>query len=135
MDENKKYTILIVENEFSGIQYLQAIIHKLSIDFLLARNGEKAVELFSSHKEINLILMDIKMPIMNGYDTTREIRALEVSVGKISLSDRIPIIAVTGCAMSEDKLQAFEAGCDDYLSKPFSPQELKDKIEKYLILQ
>jgi len=133
--ENIEKTILVVEDTHSSSYYLKEVFRKSNINLLFAYNGKEAVEIYTDHEEISLILMDIKMPIMNGYEATKEIRELEVSLGRISVPARIPIIAVTGCANIKEKILAIEAGCDDHLSKPFVPQELKDKINKYFTLE
>ena len=73
----------------------------------------------------DLILMDIQLPDFDGYEATRRIKA------NPALSS-IPVIAVTSYALSGDDVKAFEAGCDDYVSKPFSPRKLLEKIREYL---
>jgi hypothetical protein len=87
-----------------------------------ASNGIEAVELCQKHPEINLVLMDIKMPFMDGYDATKKIK---------KYFPDLPVIAQTAYAMNEDKVKAAEAGCDDYITKPIKRGELLAMMEKY----
>ncbi|MCK9423113.1 MAG: PAS domain S-box protein [Bacteroidales bacterium] len=117
-----KPVILIAEDDESNYLYLEAILKKAPVTVLIADNGEKAVELCRAHPEISLILMDIKMPVMDGLEATREIK---------SFRKDIPIIAVTAFAMSGDENKALEAGCDDYLAKPVRKELLLDRLKRY----
>ena len=93
-----------------------------------ARNGQEAVELFQEHLP-HLILMDINMPVLNGFEATREIRKYSITV---------PILAVTAYAYAEDEQQILQSGFNDYASKPIDAKTLKKKIlsllEMHLIL-
>lgn len=114
--------ILIAEDDESNYLYLEALLRKASVKILLAPNGKAAVELCQAHPEISLILMDIKMPVMDGLEATREIK---------SFRKDIPIIAVTAFAMSGDETKALNAGCDDYLAKPVKKEILLERLKRY----
>jgi CheY-like chemotaxis protein len=119
--ENKK--ILIAEDEETNYLFIEAILEDTKAELLWARNGCDAVEIFNKQNDIDLILMDIKMPEMDGITATRQIRLI---------SSTIPIIAQTAYAMSEDRTKCLNAGCDDYLTKPINHKVLLATIEKYL---
>lgn len=115
--------ILIVEDVESNFLYLNAVLSKIKAHIFWAKNGQEAVDIFRAEKHIDLILMDLQMPEMNGYEATRVIK-LE--------NPAIPIIAQTAFAMSDDREKALEAGCDDYLAKPIKSKDLLSTVEKYL---
>ena len=105
----KDRTILIAEDEDSNFKYLEIALRKSGVNILRAKNGNEAIQLVKDHTEIDLILMDIKMPEKNGLEATREIKQMK---------NDIPIIALTAYAMANDREMSLEAGCDDYISKP-----------------
>lgn len=117
----KKQKILIAEDMEENYYLLKVV---LGNDFTLyhARNGREAVDLFKAEQP-DLILMDIKMPVMNGYEATREIRLI---------SPEIPVIAVTAFAYEKEKEQARECRFDDYIVKPVNMYELKNILAKYI---
>ena len=119
---NKLPVILIAEDEFSHRIYMESFLKKFTSKIFLAKNGREALDLCRAHPEISIVLMDIKMPIMNGFEATREIK---------SFRKDLPIIAVTAHAMSGDEKRALDAGCDDYLTKPTDSEGLLDKLKKY----
>jgi len=119
----KHATVLIVEDEDTNVEYLEVILKKLEMDFLIARTGEEALLLVKDHPEIELILMDIKLPDMNGYDVTRRI---------LEMRKNIPVVAQTAYAMSGEKERAMASGCSDYLSKPIRKGELVRVLGKHL---
>lgn len=119
--EHKK--ILIAEDEETNYLFIEAILEDTKAQLLWAKNGYDAVQVFSQQTDIDLILMDIKMPEMDGLTATRQIREKSATV---------PIIAQTAYAMSEDKTKCLSAGCDDYLTKPINHKVLLSTIEKYL---
>ena len=121
MSENPK--ILIAEDVESNYLYLNAVLSKIRATVLWAQNGKEAVELFQQNKDIDLILMDLQMPELNGYEATQQIKKMD---------DAVPIIAQTAFAMSDDREKALEAGCDDYLAKPIKSKDLLNIIAKYL---
>ncbi|MBP7508376.1 MAG: response regulator [Prolixibacteraceae bacterium] len=123
MSDQVKPLILIVEDVESNYLYLNAVLSKLDAHVEWVKNGLEAVNFVKEHPEVNLILMDLQMPEMNGYDATREIKKI--------YPDLI-IIAQTAFAMSDDRAKAIEAGCDDYLAKPIRSKDLLDTVNKYL---
>ena len=115
--------ILIAEDVESNYLYLNAVLSKINAQILWAKNGQEAVDLFRKQKKIDLILMDLQMPEMNGYEATQIIK---------TENPGIPIIAQTAFAMSDDREKAIEAGCDDYLAKPIKSKDLLNLVEKYI---
>jgi two-component system, cell cycle response regulator DivK len=123
MGDNSSPLILIVEDVESNYLYLNAVLTKLDARIEWVKNGIEAVDFAKENPDIALILMDLQMPEMNGYDATREIKKI--------YPDMI-IIAQTAFAMSDDRTKAIEAGCDDYLAKPIRSKDLLDTVNKYL---
>lgn len=115
--------ILIAEDEIISDQYLSIILGEDKNTLFHAQNGYEAVEIFKNNRDIELILMDIRMPLKGGYEATKEIR---------KLSKDVIIIAQTAFARSGDQQKAIAAGCDDYITKPINADELKHKIINYL---
>jgi PAS domain S-box-containing protein len=115
--------ILIAEDDDANSSFFKMVLEKNSFSYLLACNGREAIELCSTHPEISLILMDIKMPVMDGLEATRKIKEFRKD---------LPIIGVTAFAMTGDKEKALEAGCDEYLSKPVKSDLLLSIISKQL---
>lgn len=116
-----KPIILIAEDDDSSYFYLETLLKKDN-KTLRACNGQEAVDLCRMHPDINLVLMDIKMPEMNGIEATQIIK---------SFRNNLPIVAVTAFAQSDDKFKIKDSGCDDYLSKPINKAELLSLIQKY----
>ncbi|MCD4737366.1 MAG: response regulator [Bacteroidales bacterium] len=119
-------TVLVAEDEMSNFELVKAIFYNTDVNLIHAINGEEAVSILKEKagKGIDLILMDIRMPVMNGFEATKVIKRINKSV---------PVIALTAFAMAEDKLKSFEAGCDDYIPKPLKPVEFIKIISKYLV--
>jgi PAS domain S-box-containing protein len=114
--------ILIVEDEFVNRLYMEAILKRSANTLLFAETGREAVNQCRKHPEITMILMDLKLPEMDGLTATRLIRQFKPN---------IPIIAVTAFSDAEDKIMAYNAGCDGYLTKPFLEHELLAIIQKF----
>ncbi|MCU4177373.1 response regulator [Carboxylicivirga sp. N1Y90] len=118
--------ILLVEDNFSNQQiiilYIKNEVQKIEVAF----NGKEALDKFGKVK-YDLILMDVQMPIMDGFKATQKIREIEKSTGT-----HTPIIAVTANAFPEDKEKCLSVGMDDYISKPFQPEDLIKKIKQHL---
>ncbi len=116
-------TILVAEDEISNFMFLKEVLKKTGVTILWARDGAEAVEQARQHPEIGLVLMDIKMPVLNGLDATRQIK---------SFRKELPVIAQTAYAMEGDEAKSREAGCNDYLSKPIRKDDLLKKVSDYL---
>ena len=115
-------TILIAEDEESNFRYLEMVLNKTKASIVWAKDGIEAVSLCQKVNP-DLILMDIVMPKVDGYQATKMIRQCD---------DQIPIIAMTAKALKEDKEDCLQAGMSDYLTKPVSLDELKEILKKYL---
>lgn len=118
----QQHKVLIVEDVESNYQYIYSVLGKTGIQIIWASDGKEAIEFYRSNPDIDLVLMDIKLPIMNGLDATQTLK---------NLNPNLPVIAVTAYAMSEDKDKCLEAGCDDFIVKPVNRFELLAKIENY----
>lgn len=118
----KGRVILVAEDEELNYRFLEVVLEKTGARVLHARNGQEAVDLFRSIPHIDLVLMDIKMPIKSGYDATVEIKNLKNSV---------PVVAQTAFAVSEEIAKCKEIGCDDYITKPIDINLLIQKINKF----
>jgi len=116
--------ILIVEDQEDNRTILRDVLSTVGYELIEALNGKDGVRLAQSERP-DLILMDIQLPEMDGYEATQQIRS-------IAELKTIPIIAVTSYALSGDEAKARAAGCDGYIAKPFSPRELLAKVRKYL---
>jgi len=119
--ENKH--ILIVEDDEINFILSQEILSKYNCKITRAQNGRDAIALSIKLKDIDIILMDVQMPILGGYEATKKIK---------KILPNLPIIAQTAHAMVDDKQKALEAGCDDYISKPINKDELINKILRLL---
>ncbi|MFC2136556.1 response regulator [Bacteroidota bacterium] len=118
---NKK-TILIVDDEYMNYLLFEAILEETKSKVIYAVNGAVAIEECQNNKEIDLILMDIKMPVVNGYEAVKIIK---------NQSKEIPIIAQTAYTASEDYYKCIEAGFDDYIPKPIERELLLYKLSTY----
>ncbi len=119
----KNKVILVAEDEEVNFRFLEAVLSRTDVQLINAVNGRQAVDLVKNINKIDLILMDIKMPEMNGYDATREIKKIKPD---------IPIIAQTAFSMKNDREKSLDAGCDDYIPKPIDIQNLMTKISHFL---
>ncbi len=106
------------------------ILMKLGYNADVVSNGNEAIEALKS-ASYDLVLIDCQMPVMDGYEATSEIRNPESNV----LNHMIPVIAMTAHAMKGDRDICIQAGMDDYLPKPVKPQELSDKLDKWLSIK
>ena len=119
----KNLTILVAEDDEVGRLYLQQLLEDKCQKVFYALNGKEAVEIYRENQDIDLILMDIKMPVMDGYSATIKIKAI---------NHEAKVIAQTAYALSGDREKAFAAGCDDYVTKPLSKETLMSTIDKLL---
>jgi len=120
-------TVLLVEDNAINQKVMTRFLDKWGMNVVVAENGAKAVEKLQE-EAINLVLMDLQMPVMDGYEATRNIRALAEN-----RKSNVPIIALTAAALKEVREKVFASGMDDYLTKPFNPAELQKKLEHYIL--
>ncbi len=119
----KGKVILIVEDNELNSRLLQRMVEPTGAEIIIARDGKPAIEACISNETIDIVLMDIQMPEMDGYEATRMIK---------SLRPEIPVVAQTAYAMAEEREKIISAGCDDYLSKPIRQKDLLMMLSKYL---
>ncbi len=117
------HTILMAEDEEGNALYLKMALKKTGINILHAENGEEAVNMCKNHPEISLVLIDVKMPVLDGLSATRQIRTFK---------PELPIIATTAFTMSSDRDRCINAGCTDYLPKPIEQNKLIHMLSTYL---
>ena len=116
-------TFLVAEDEEDNFRYIEVALALSNASLIWARDGKEAVDVFKRVNDIDLVLMDIKMPLMDGYTATKEIK---------NISNKVPVIAQTAYAMSEEKEKSREAGCDDYIAKPIGYEDLLTTINRYV---
>lgn len=116
--------ILLIEDTEDNRQIVRDLLASAGYDLIEAADGAAGVAMAAKHQP-DLILMDIQLPVMDGYEAARRIKA-------DAQLKHIPIIAVTSYALSGDEAKAFAAGCDAYVAKPFSPRQLLAKIRELL---
>ena len=119
-------SILIVDDDDTNRIYFKHVLKNYAKELIQAKNGKEAVEICRANREISFVIMDIKMPIMNGYEATREIK---------TFWKELPIIAITAFAMSGDEKLVLEAGCDDYIAKPVSSKDLIAKLKNNVLIK
>lgn len=120
--KNNEITILVAEDEEYNMMYITELFSSTNFKIIEAVNGKKALEMAQSHPEIQLVLMDIKMPVMDGNEAMKEIKKLKPS---------LPIIALSAFAMESDRAKALGLGFDAYLTKPLDRKLLFQLIEKF----
>jgi PAS domain S-box-containing protein len=116
-------TILVAEDEKYNYLLIKELLSGYGIKLIYAENGVEAVEICRSRSDLDLVLMDIKMPVMDGMEATRHIK---------KINPGLVVIAVTAYAYEVDRKRLLEFGCDDYLAKPLNKQELILKLNKYI---
>jgi CheY-like chemotaxis protein len=119
----KNKVILVAEDVPTNFLLIKKSLRKSEAQVLWAKNGQEAVDMVKSGEKIDLVLMDIRMPIMNGLNATMEIKKIR---------PELPIVAQTAYAMDGDKEKSLDAGCDDYISKPFNLKSFFVLMAKYL---
>jgi len=117
--------ILAVDDDIRNIYVLTEILGSKNAEVLTASNGQEAVDILKENPNTDMVLMDIMMPVMDGYEATSVIR-------KDERFKDLPIIALTAKAMAEDRLKAIDAGCDDYITKPLKKEMLYAMINGWL---
>ena len=124
----KKYNwtgkkILIVEDDVSSTFFLKEVLEETGASMAFATDGLTALKLCREDLDISLVLMDIQIPFLNGFETSKQIKDLRPD---------LPIIAQTAYAFIDDREKSLQAGCDDYISKPIDPFELLDRLSLYM---
>jgi len=122
-NQSEQTTILVAEDEEFNRIYMEQILEGTGWSMLYACNGAEAVQEVSSGKVIHLVLMDLKMPVMDGYEASLAIRRMR---------PELPIIATTAYTTSDDKRKALDSGCNDFISKPFHKEEVLSHIRRLL---
>jgi len=117
-----KPRILLVEDDPNLSLVLQDYLEMLNYDITLSRNGKEGLQTFQSGK-FNLCILDIMMPVMDGFTLAEEIK---------KINESIPIVFLTAKSLKEDRIKGFRLGCDDYIMKPFSTEELSLRIQAIL---
>ena len=121
--------ILLVEDNLLNQKVVSFHLKKINYDVINVTNWQEAMQKVTS-ESFDLIFMDIMLPEKNGFEITREIRKYEGSTGK---KDGVPIVAITANTLDNDKDKCIDAGMNDYLSKPFTAQDLYRVIEKLVL--
>ena len=121
-DWNNK-TILVVEDSETVNMFFEAALRRTQVKIIWAKTGVEAIELFKSIEKIDIILMDLQLPEMDGFDATSKIREID---------KRVPIIAQTAHIVEKSKEQSLKVGCTDYITKPIRLSVLLSVIDKYI---
>jgi len=119
----KNKTILIAEDTEMNYLFLVEALKQTGVNIIRAKDGEEAIDLFNKNKDINLILMDINMPKLDGFETTKRIK---------EINQEIPIIAQTALSMEDARERSVEVGCDDFILKPIKLKLFLSKLDSYL---
>lgn len=117
-------TILIAEDEDSNYHFLEAILKRTKVNLMRADDGVKFLEMMDENKDVDLVLLDIKMPGINGFNAIKVVRQQNIT---------IPVIAQTAFNQPEDKQRCLDSGCNDYLSKPIDKDLLINKIARFFM--
>lgn len=116
-------SVLVVEDTDTSIMYYKAALKKTKAKLFYAKNGIEAIDIVKVDGNIDLVLMDINMPIMNGIEATKEIK---------KINPHIPIIIQTAYVLNDERIRCFEAGCDGFMAKPVKIHQLITTIEELL---
>jgi two-component system, cell cycle response regulator DivK len=127
-DVFKKYNwsgkkILIVEDDISSSFFLKEVLEETGVALEFATDGITALNMCKDDLTISLVLMDIQIPFLNGFETTIQIKEIRPD---------LPVIAQTAYAFIDDREKSLQIGCDDYISKPIDPFELLDRLSLYM---
>jgi len=114
--------VLIVEDEPTSLHFLSIILKNENLRLFYATNGAEAIETIMENEDIEIVLMDLKMPGIDGFEATRKIKEIRPNLF---------VIAQTAFAFDSDKEKAFAAGCDEYITKPIKKDLLLKKIRSY----
>ncbi len=127
LEKKKKYKVLVAEDDYINYLYIETLLNKVTngkLSILHSRNGKEAIEASKNNPDLDLVFMDIKMPVINGYDAALEIKRF---------LPKLPIVAQTAYSSEEDRQKAEKAKCDGFISKPIHRSELESVLEKFLI--
>jgi len=123
MNENTKKIILIAEDEDTNLVVLKTMLRRFDdITIIHAYNGKEALSIVESQPDVYLVFMDLKMPVMDGFEATRNIKKIK---------PQLPVIAVTAFAMTGDEQRALGAGCDAYIAKPINRNQLYELLSNF----
>jgi PAS domain S-box-containing protein len=125
-DSSQPITVLVAEDDPVNFQLIEMWVSGLRLNLIHAADGREAVELCRLHTDIRLVIMDMRMPVLDGYEATRHIR---------EFNPTLPIIALTAYALSGDREKAMQVGCNDYLARPAKKMDLLALIQKHLKAQ
>ncbi len=126
-NEKYHYNILVVEDDDVGYILLREILSSYPVKLFRAVDGKEAIDCFHGNKDtFDLVLMDIRLPKINGYEATQKIKEINPS---------IPIVAITAYAHSQGILDCYSAGCDDFIAKPFDINKIVKLVENYLVFR
>lgn len=117
-----KLKILVVDDEIRMRKIVRDFLVKSEYDVVEASNGQEALDIFFADKNISLIVLDVMMPVLDGWETVKEIRK----------NSKVPVIMLTARSEERDELMGFELGVDEYITKPFSPKILVARIDAVL---
>jgi CheY-like chemotaxis protein len=115
-------TVLIAEDEYANYLYLEELLDGTDTHLLYASNGKEAVDICSENKDIDVVLMDIRMPVMNGYLATKQIKLMRPD---------LPVIAQTAYVLETD-MKGLKSDFDDFIIKPINKAIFRQKLQKYL---
>lgn len=121
----EQHSFLVVEDEVSNYEIIKHLLKPTKARLVWARDGLEAINICKTRKDITLVLLDIKLPNVDGYEAARQIKKLHPNM---------KIIAQTAYAMADERVKIFEAGCDDYVAKPIKGPKLLALLDKYLVL-
>lgn len=116
-------TILVVEDEPVNLYFFRTALEASRATLLFAENGQKSIEMVLEYSGIDCVLMDIRLPGIDGFEATRQIKEIRPAM---------PVIVQTAYALSNDRLKAYDAGCNEYLTKPVNVSQLIEVLRKYL---
>jgi len=120
--------VLLVEDNPVNLGVVRRVLDRLGVSTIVAQNGREALEQLGAQQAIDLVLMDCQMPLMDGYQATREWRLIEDRDAR----KRLPVVAMTANAMQGDREKCLDAGMDDYLPKPVSIADLQQMLDKWM---
>jgi CheY-like chemotaxis protein len=134
----KDKKVLIVDDDMRNVFALSSVLEDKGMEPLPARNGQEALDMLATRRDIDLVLMDIMMPVMDGYEAMKRIRQTKHEIvegeGAGKQASRIPIIALTAKAMKGDRAKCIEAGANDYLAKPVDTDKLMSMLRVWLYM-